>query len=154
MNAVVFEFDFIKQTSNDDLSKPHFSVHYNVNGAVSSSSVGFDKDLINRPIPNFYDNSQDGYYKSIIFEIELIGNRIVVKSNRSNNKIVDATFTGFQQLLEQKDVHVGITASMNQNKKIVVSDFKISEVSTKDKANLEVRDASSIKAGEDIELLY
>ena len=154
MNSVVFEFDFVKHTANSDKSKPHFSVHYNISGPVSASSEGYDEDIVNRLIPNFYDNSLEGYYKNIIFEIQLIGNRIIVKSNRNNNKIVDYTFTEFQQLLEQKDVHVGITASMNQYKKVTITDFKISEISTKDKANLAVRDSSTIKAGEEVTLLY
>ena len=153
INAVVFEFDFHKDTTYGDLNKPHFSVHYNINGAVSSSSSGYDKNLVNQPLPNFYDNSETGYIKNIIFEIKLIGNRIIVKSNNGDN-IVDYTFTEFQQLLEQEDVHVGITSSMSEQKKIVISDFKISEISTKDKANLALKSSSSIKAGEDIVLLY
>ena len=29
MNAIAFEFDFVKQTINGDAKKPHFSVNYN-----------------------------------------------------------------------------------------------------------------------------
>ena len=153
INAVVFEFDFIKQVVNGDQRNPHFSVLYNISGPVSPKHSSMSQTIY-KDLPNFYDNSLDGYYKNIIFEIQLIGNRIIVKSNRNNNKIVDFTFTEFQQLLEQKDVHVGITASMNQYKKVTITDFKISEISTKDKANLAVRDSSTIKAGEEVTLLY
>ena len=153
MNAVVFEFDFFKHASNNDLNKPHFSVHYNVNGPVSSSSVGYDSKLVNQQLPNFYDSSLDGYYKNIIFEIQLIGNRIIAKTNRGT-VLVDHTFTGFQQLLEQTDVHVGITASMKSERKVTISDFKISEISSKDKANLSVKNGGLVKAGEEVVLLY
>ena len=155
MNAFVFEFDFIRQSSNNDFRKPHFSIHYNISGEVSASSIGYTKGTFNIEIPNFYDNSLDGYYKNIIFEIQIIGSRIILKSNRDTSALVDQKIPEFQKLLEQEDIHVGITSSMNQNKKVTISNFKISEVSTKEKANLSIKgNQLTVKAGEEITLLY
>ena len=156
INAVVFEFDFLKQAANDDFKKPHFSVLYNISGPVSSRSTGYSSLLVNREnIPNFYDNSLDGYYKNVIFEIQLIGNRILVKSNRDTNPIVNTTFTAFQQLLEQEGVRVGITSSINNNRRVSISDFKISEISAKEKGSLSLKNSgSTFNAGEKVILLY
>ena len=41
MNAIAFEFDFVKQTTNGDAKKPHFSVNYNINGAISASTKDY-----------------------------------------------------------------------------------------------------------------
>ena len=97
----------------------------------------------------------DGYYKNIIFEIQLIGNRIIVNSNRATSALVDTTFIAFQQLLEQEEVHAGIASSMTDNKKIVISDFKISEISAKEKGTLSLKGSPfTFSAGEEVILLY
>ena len=67
MNAIAFEFDFVKQSTNGDAKKPHFSVNYNINGAISASTKDRTDKLCNIILPNFYDNSLDGYLKNIIF---------------------------------------------------------------------------------------
>jgi hypothetical protein len=155
MNAFVFEFDFIRQSSNSDAKKPHFSIHYNITGEVSAASIGYAKGTTNIELPNFYDNSIDGYFKNIIFEIQIIGSRIILRSNRDSNSLLDQKIPEFQQLLEQEDIHVGITSSMNQNKKVTINNFKISEVSTNEKANLSIKgNQFNLKAGEEITLLY
>jgi hypothetical protein len=158
MNAIAFEFDFVKQSTNGDAKKPHFSVNYNINGAISASTKDRTDKLCNIILPNFYDNSLDGYLKNIIFEIEIVGKKLTVRSNQEGYKTLLSTdFTEFQQLLEQDDVHIGITASMNQNKKITIEDFKVSEVSVNEKGNLEIDSNSEIpwiKAGEEVTLLY
>ena len=155
MNAVAFEFDFYRDQTNSDYKKPHLSVHYNISGPISASSEGYTNNLlINRIIPNFYDEELEDFYRDIIFEIQLIGNRIVVKSNRDKISLINTTFTEFQQLLEQEGVHIGITSTMNNNKKkIEISDFKISEISIKEKGNLE-SNLESISAGEDVTLKF
>ena len=154
INAVVFEFDFIKQVVNGDQRNPHFSVLYNISGPVSPKHSSMSQTIY-KDLPNFYDNSLDGYYKNIIFEIQLIGNRIIVKSNRATAALIDTTFTAFQQLLEQEEVHVGITSSMAINKKVIISDFKISEISAKEKGTLSLKGSSStFNAGEEVILLY
>ena len=158
MNAIAFEFDFVKQSNYGDDKKPHFSVNYNINGQISASTKGRDDYAFNIVLPNFYDNSLDGYYKNVIFEIEIIGKKLSVRSNREGfTNLVSTDFPEFQQLLEQDDVHIGITASMNQNKKIVIEDFKVSEVSVNEKGNLEIKKNEEIpkfKAGEEVALLY
>ena len=155
INAVVFEFDFVKQLDKNDHRKSHFSVHYNINGPVSSSSINYDnKELYNKVLPNFYDKSKFDHHNGIIFEIQLIGNRIIVKTN-VKGVLVDTTFSAFQKLLEQDEVHVGITASMNRNKKVTINNFKVSEISTKEKGSLTLKSSeTTFKAGEDITLLY
>ena len=158
MNAIAFEFDFVKQTTNGDAKKPHFSVNYNINGAISASTKDRTDDAYNILLPNFYDNSLDGYAKNIIFEIEIVGKKLTVRSNLEGYKTLLSTdFPEFQQLLEQEDVHIGITASMNQNKKITIDDFKVSEVSVNEGGNLEIEgsnDIPKVKAGEEVTLLY
>ena len=153
MNAVAFEFDFDRNAMNTDHKKPHFSVHYNVNGPISASSAGYPGSLVNKSLPNFYDDDLEDYYRNIIFEIQIIGNRIIVKSNRDTTPLIDTTFTQFQQLLEQEGVHIGITSTMNKNKKVTISNFKISEVSEKEKGQLE-SDLQTINAGEDVTLRF
>ena len=141
MNAIAFEFDFVKQSTNADAKKPHFSVNYNISGPISASSkdrTETDK-AYNIILPNFYDNSLDSYAKNIIFEIEIVGKKLTVRSNREGYQTLLTTdFPQFQELLEQDDVHIGITASMNQNKKITIEDFKVSEVSVNEKGILEI----------------
>ena len=157
MNAIAFEFDFVKQSTYGDAKKPHFSVNYNINGAISASTKDRTDKTCNINLPNFYDNSLDGYLKNIIFEIEIVGKKLTVRSNQEDKALVSTDFTEFQQLLEQDDVHIGITASMNQNKKITIEDFKVSEVSVNEKGNLEIDSSDSIptiKAGEEVTLLY
>ena len=149
-NAIAFEFDFVEQSTNADAKKPHFSVNYNINGAISSSSkdrTETDK-AYNIILPNFYDDSLDNYDKTIIFEIEIVGKKLTVKSNREGYQTLLTTdFPQFQELLKQEDVHIGITASMNQNKKITIEDFKILEVSENKKGYSEIL-AKSISPGE------
>ena len=159
MNAIAFEFDFIKNAINGDEKYPHFSVHYNISGQISTSSKNYDQtykiQCINKAIPNFYDSDLDLYYKNIIFEIQIVGKKLIVRSNRNPIPIVQYDFTPFQQLLEQEDVHIGITSSMNKFKTITITDLKVSEVSSKDKGVLELKNsATSYKAGEDITLAY
>ena len=158
MNAIAFEFDFVKQSTYGDAKKPHFSVNYNIKGAISASTKERTDNAINIILPNFYDNSLDGYVKNIIFEIEIIGNKLTVRSNREGYKeLLSTNLPEFQKLLEQEDVHIGITASMNQNKKVSIENFKVSEVSMNEKGNLEIQGSDTIptvKAGEEVALLY
>ena len=159
MNAIAFEFDFVKNSANGDEKYPHLSVHYNINGQISASSKDYDdkykKNCTNQPIPNFYDNSLDLYYKNIIFEIQIVGKKLIVRSNRNSNPIVQYDFTPFQQLLEQEGVHIGITSSMNKEKQVTITDFKVSQVSTKDKGILQLKSSTTTyKAGEEITLSY
>ena len=158
MNSIAFEFDFVKQSTYGDAKSPHFSVNYNINGAISASTKDRTDDAFNINLPNFYDNSLDGYIKNIIFEIEIVGKKLTVRSNQEGYKnLLSTDFPEFQQLLEQDDVHIGITASMNQNKKITIENFKVSEVSVNEKGNLEINSSENIpriKAGQEVTLLY
>jgi hypothetical protein len=158
MNAIAFEFDFVKQSNYGDSKKPHFSVNFNISGEISASTKDRTDSAINRLLPNFYDNSLDGYLKNIIFEIEIIGKKLKVRSKREGYEdILTTDFVEFQKLLEQEDVHIGITASMNQNKKVIIEDFKVSEISTKEKGDLEIKGSEAIpvvKAGEEVTLFY
>ena len=158
MNSIAFEFDFVKQTTNGDAKKPHFSVNYNIEGAISASTKERTDNAYNIILPNFYDNSLDGYIKSIIFEIEIVGKSLTVRTNQEGYKTLLSTdLTEFQELLEQEDVHIGITASMNQNKKVIIEDFKVSEVSVNEKGELEMETSETnpkVKAGEEVALLY
>ena len=43
MNAIEFEFDFVKNAINGDKKYPHFSVHYNKSGQISTSSKNYEQ---------------------------------------------------------------------------------------------------------------
>ena len=158
MNSIAFEFDFVKQNPYGDSKKPHFSVNYNINGPISAITKDGTGETRNIALPNFYDNSLEDYSKNIIFEIEIVGKKLIVRSNGEETiELVNANFPEFQQLLEQEDVHIGITATMNQNKKITIQDFRVYEVSVNEKGNLEIDSSNNIptiKAGEEVTLLY
>ena len=70
--AVAFEFDFVQQTDKNDIKNPHFSAHYNLNGAVSALSPS-KCTVCNKEIPNFYDNSKEGFLKNLKIYIEVFG---------------------------------------------------------------------------------
>ena len=87
-----------------------------------------------------------------------MGKSLTVRTNQEGYKTLLSTdLTEFQELLEQEDVHIGITASMNQNKKVIIEDFKVSEVSVNEKGELEMETSEAnpkVKAGEEVALLY
>ena len=133
-------------------------MNYNIEGAISASTKERTDNAFNIILPNFYDNSLDGFIKSIIFEIEIVGKTLTVRTNQEGYKtLLKTDLTEFQELLEQEDVHIGITSSMNQNKKVIIEDFKVSEVSVNEKGELKIETNEAIpkvKAGEEVALLY
>ena len=152
-NGIAFEFDFIRQSEKEDYKKPHFSIHYNIKGEISSKSEKTCTDICNKILPNFYDNTIDDYKKNMIFEIEIIGKKLIVKTNTGKILVEVSKFEAFSQLLEQEEVFIGITASMNQNKKVNIDDFSLSEISVMEKGEL-VLSKSVFSAGETISLLF
>ena len=83
MNAIEFEFDFVKNAINGEKKYPHFSVNYNKSGQISSSSKNYEQaykiQFINKVIPNFYDSDLDLYYKNIIFGIQKVCKKSIVR---------------------------------------------------------------------------
>ena len=154
-NGIAFEFDFIRQSEKEDYTKPHFSIHYNIDGEISSKSNENCNtyNVCNKPLPNFYDNTIEGYKKNMIFEIELIGKKLSVRTNTGNTLIDKLEFEPFSQILGQEEVFIGITASMNQNKKIAIYDFSLAEISLREKGILKI-DKEEFKAGEIISLNF
>ena len=150
-NGIAFEFDFIRQSDKDDKNKPHLSIHYNITGEISSKSDS-NCEICNIELPNFYDNTVDEYRKNMIFEIEIIGKKLSI---RTNTKIIKgiSEFEAFSKLLEQEEVFLGITASMNQNKKITIDDFSLSEISMMEKGEL-ILNKTLFTAGETIPLNF
>ena len=53
MNSIAIEFDFIQNLDMNDIRDPHVSIHYNLNGALSSRSEK-DCKVCNIKLPNFY----------------------------------------------------------------------------------------------------
>ena len=151
-NGIAFEFDFIRQSDKEDLKKPHLTIHYNITGEISSKSDVNCKDICNKALPNFYDNTIDEYKKNMIFEIEIIGKKLSVKAN-AKTLISVSEFEAFSQLLEQEEVFLGITASMNQNKKVTIEDFSLSEISMMEKGEL-ILNNTIFTAGETIPLSF
>ena len=52
-NAIAFEFDYIYSSYCNDMRKPHFSIHYNLTGDISSKSPKNCK-ICNKELPNNY----------------------------------------------------------------------------------------------------
>ena len=152
-NGIAFEFDFIRQSDKEDNKKPHFSIHYNLNGEISSKTEQTCTDICNLDLPNFYDNTIDNYKKSMIFEIEIIGKKLSVKTNTGKTLINNIVFEPFSKLLEQEEVYIGITSSMNQNKKVTIDDFSLAEISLMEKGEFKL-DNANITAGDTISLFF
>ena len=90
----------------------------------------------------------------MIFEIEIIGKKLLVKTNTQANPLVEENeFDIFSKLLEQDEVFIGITASMNQNKKITIDNFSLAEISVMEKGIFSLEN-SIYKAGETISLYF
>ena len=86
--------------------------------------------------------------------IEIIGKKLSIRTNTGNKGIIeDFDFEPFSQLLEQDEVFIGITASMNQNKKITINDFSLSEISIMEKGDF-IGGKSNYTAGETISLFF
>ena len=129
-NAVVFEFDFNYDIIHLDSLKPHFSVHYKINGEVSSNSL-LCISLCNKNLPNFYDSSSKNYFEDLVFEISIVGNVLNVKTNNKDEFLLkNEDLSEFQQLLKQEEVHFGITAGLNEKTKIIINNLKIFETSS------------------------
>ena len=152
-NGIAFEFDFLRQSDKEDNKKPHFSIHYNINGEISSKSDKSCTNICNLALPNFYDNTIDDYKKNMIFEIEIIGKKLSVKTNTGKTLINNLVFEPFSQLLEQEEVYIGITSTMNQNKKVNIDDFSLAEISIMEKGEIKL-DNSIFTAGETISLFF
>ena len=128
-NAVVFEFDFNYDFLDFDNLKPHLSVHYKINGEVSSNSL-LCISLCNKNLPNFYDSSSKNYNENTVFEISIIGKVLNVKTNNDEFLLKNEDLSEFQQLLGQEEVHFGITAGLKENTKIIINNLKIFETSS------------------------
>ena len=154
-NGIAFEFDFIRQSEKEDYIKPHFSIHFNMDGEISSKSDENCKlyNICNKPLPNFYDNTIEGYKKNMIFEIELIGKKLSVRTNTGNILIDKLEFDPFSQILGKEEIFIGITASMNQNKKVTINDFSLAQISLREKGILKI-DKEEYKVGETISLKF
>ena len=86
--------------------------------------------------------------------IEIIGKKLSIRTNTGNKGIIeDFDFEPFSQLLEQDEIFIGITASMNQNKKITINDFSLSEISIMEKGDF-IGGKSNYTAGETISLFF
>ena len=78
IKGIAFEFDFVQNEEKGDMDKPHFSVNYNINGILTSSSKDREDNLYNIELPNFYDNSKNDYDSNIYFEIKIYNKKIIV----------------------------------------------------------------------------
>ncbi len=74
-NAVAFEFDFVQNPSLNDVKSPHFSAHYNLNGAISSVSRS-ECTVCNKVLPNFDDSNKENFIDDIEIIIQVFGGKI------------------------------------------------------------------------------
>jgi hypothetical protein len=119
--AIAFYFDFIQNNDRNESADPHFSVSYELSGAIKATCK--TPNLCNRQIPNFYDNELDGFEEMTI-SIEIYGGRIKVFFN-SNESLIDEKFTQFSDLMDNKEVYFGISSSMNLYKGVKIEDLQI-----------------------------
>ena len=162
INAIAFEFDFIKNEEKGDLSNPHFSVNSAVNGILSSSTKGRTDNLFNIQLPNFYDNTKDDFDNNIYFEIKILGKKITVTAkSTSDNILINSEFPEFEELLEKANCSLGITSAVNGERGIIIQNFKLEEISMNKKGYLEIdtlnKDENNVPyvlAGEKITLFF
>jgi hypothetical protein len=119
--AIAFYFDFIQNNDRNESADPHFSVSYELSGDIKATCK--TPNLCNRQIPNFYDNELDGFQEMTI-SIEIYGGRIKVYFN-SNESTIDEKFTQLDQLMNNKEVYLGISSSMNLFKGVRIEDIQI-----------------------------
>ena len=149
--AVAFEFDFVQQKDKSDVKSPHFSVHYNLTGPISSASP--DKCTIcNKALPNFYDPSKDDHIKNVKFTISVFGGELNVTTNTGDKIITNAKFSYLEELFENSEVYIGITSSMNLYKKVLIKDFVVAEISESGQGKLAGN--TIYEAGKDISVQY
>ena len=121
-NAISFYFDFIQNNDRNESSDPHFSVAYELAGEIKATCK--EQNLCNLPIPNFYDNELDGFEENMKISIEIYGGRIKVYFN-SNKAAIDEKFTAYSDLMNSRNVYLGISSSMNLYKGVKIEDIEI-----------------------------
>ena len=161
IKGIAFEFDFIQNEEKGDLNKPHLSVNYNLNGVLTSSSIGITNSLCNIELPNFYDENKENYDSNIYFEIRIFNNKLTVTSKSITDIILlETDFPEYQKLIENGDCRIGLTSSGSGDHGIVIKNLKVEEISINKKGLLEIENAlnndniPNIKAGEKITLYF
>jgi hypothetical protein len=122
--AVAFEWDFIQNSDKNDIREPHFSAHYNVNGAVSSGSPKDCSKVCNVKFANFYDMQKEGFQKDVEYTIEIYGGHLSLYEN-GVALIHNAEFPHLDKLMEENEVYFGITAAMNLYKAVTIKNLKV-----------------------------
>ena len=158
INGIAFEFDLIQNEAKGDLDKPHLSVNYNISGILTSSSKDRTDNLINIELPNFYDKTKNNYDTYIYFEIRVFNKKLTVTAKSTTDKIlVETDFLQFQQLLENGDCSMGLTATGGGDSGVIIKNLKLEEISMNPKGYLEIEnvvkdenDVPNVKAGEKI----
>ena len=162
IKGIAFEFDFIKNDEKGDSEKPHLSVNYNLNGVLTSSSIGLDNSLSNIELANFYDEQKANYDSNIYYEINIFNNKLKITSKSSTNKVLlEKDFPQYQELIENGGCRIGLTSSGSGEHGVIIKNLKIEEISINKKGLLEIENASvdsnnipNIKAGEKITLNF
>lgn len=122
-NAVAFEWDFIQNSDKTDIREPHFSAHYNLGGAISSRSPKECK-FCNVKIANFYDAQKEAFQKDVEYTIEIYGEKLSVYQN-GVPIVSKVNFPHLEKLMEDDEVYMGITASMNLYKAVEIKNLKV-----------------------------
>lgn len=119
-NGIAFYFDFIQNNDRNESTDPHFSVAYNLAGEIKATCK--DQNLCNKQIPNFYDNELDGFEETKI-SIEIYGGRLKVFFN-NNESTIDEKFTAYSDLMNHREVFLGVSSSMNLYKGVKIEDLQ------------------------------
>lgn len=134
--AVVFEFDFIKNSDSDDDSGGRFSVSANLEGPVSSNNKEFcnvaEKNqpgkLCNVVLGNFYDyDKSETFTGEKEFKIEIYGGKLTFYTENTTY-VSNAIFPYLDRLMENNEVYIGITSSMSLYKSVIIKDFSVSKI--------------------------
>jgi hypothetical protein len=123
-DAVAFEWDFIQNSDKNDVREPHFSAHYNLGGEISSRSPKDCQKLCNVKVANFYDVQKEAFQKDVEYTIEIYGGRLSVYEN-GVPIVSKVNFPYLDKLMEDDEVYMGITASMNLHKAVDIKNLKV-----------------------------
>jgi hypothetical protein len=122
-NSIAFFFDFITNPDKQDMNNPHFSITYNLNGAISSACR--DVNLCNLDIPNFYDREKDEFLSNMKVSIELYGGKVKIYFDDLIKPIFTIPFTQFGEIMDREEVYFGISSSMTQNKGVKIHNLQL-----------------------------
>ena len=75
-------------------------------------------------IANFYDSQKEAFQKDVEYTIEIYGEKLSVYQN-GVSIVSKVNFPHLEKLMEDDEVYMGITASMNLYKAVKIKNLKV-----------------------------